>query len=171
MRRAKELGHPESYILITAFLSERLGGDFIIVGGLATSVYSLGAYRTLDADVVCAGDLQKVKEGLELLGFKRNRVWWHEEADYAIDIVSGHAPEKTEIFEVDGYKIRVASPEDVLVNDLAGYKFWGERLDFDRALLVFKAQKDRIDKDYARKRARAKEVEDVFKEMESQSLG
>lgn len=164
VKRAKELGYPDSALLITAFLSEKFG-DFIVVGGFATSLHCLGAYRTMDVDVVYAGGLEKLEESLMRLGFKRNRVWCHEEADYALDIVPPSEPGRTLTFEIGGYKVRVASPEDTIINDLAGYKFWEDRSLLDRAVLVFRAQKDRLDIKYMRRRARGRGVADVLEEL------
>lgn len=170
LRRASELGFPESPLMITAYLSEKFGG-FVVVGGFATALYSLGMYVTADVDVVVAmardmDGLRKLEDGLKRLGFRRNRVWCHDEAKYALDVVSGYPPERTKTFEIGGYKVEVASPEEALINDLAGYKFWNEGAMLERAILVFKAQRERLDTEYLRKRARVRDVEDALDELE-----
>lgn len=166
LRRSRELRYPDGHLLITAFLSEKLGG-FIVVGGFASSLYTLGDYRTRDVDVVQVGGrgLKEIEEKLKLLGFKRNRVWWHEKADYALDIVSPPEPERTQTFEIEGYKVGVENPEKVIVTDLAGYKFWNDGSLLARAVLVFSAQKKNLDMEYLRTLARKKGVADVFEKL------
>lgn len=166
VERSKELRYPESHLLITAFLSEKLGG-LSIVGGFAASLYTLGDYRTRDVDVVQVGTrgTKIIEEQLKLLGFKRNRVWWHEEADYALDIVAPPEPERTQTFEIYDYKVKVESPEQVIVTDLAGYKFWNDGSLLDRAVLVFKAQKNNLDIKYLKMLAHKRGVTDALENL------
>lgn len=165
VNQSKKLDRPEKDLLITAFLSEKLS-KLIIVGGAATSWYARGAYRTLDVDVIVANDVEELEEGLKELGFEKNRVWHFASADYALDVVSRTAkPERTRTYKVNSYKVEIASPEYVIVNDLAGYKFWNLTSDLERAKLVYETEKDELDMDYLRKRAREENVEDALAEL------
>ncbi|KXA96078.1 hypothetical protein AKJ37_06060 [candidate division MSBL1 archaeon SCGC-AAA259I09] len=156
----------ERDLLITGFLSDRLS-RLILVGGSASAWYSRGSYRTLDVDVIAVGKVDELKKGLRKLGFERNRVWHYPAADYALDIVSrAGRPERTRTYEVNDYEIEIASPEEVIVNDLAGYKFWNLADDFDRAKLVFEAELENLDMDYLNRRASEENVADVLSELE-----
>ncbi len=65
LKRANKMDYPDRELLITAFISEKLG-KLTVAGGLATAVYSRGAYRTMDVDVVAASseDEENLRSGL-----------------------------------------------------------------------------------------------------------
>ncbi len=160
-----DLERHEKDLLITAFLSNELT-DLVLVGGAASSWYSRGSYRTLDVDVIVLGDVDDLEEGLKELGFERNRVWHYPDADYALDVVSRSGkPKRTRHYEVDGFEIEVPSPEEVIVNDLAGYKFWDRSDDFDRAKLVYETELEDLDMDYLMERAEEEKVDDALEEL------
>lgn len=164
--RSKELDRPEKDLLMTAFLSEELS-KLIMVGGAATSWYARGGYRTLDVAVIVDDGIEELTEGLKQLGFKRNRVWHFAPADYALDVVSRTSkPGRTRTYEIGGYEIEIASPEDVIVNDLAGWKFWNRASDFERAKLVFETEREGLDREYLQERSREEKVEDALAELE-----
>lgn len=166
LKKCGELPRHEKDLLITSFLSDELS-ELVLVGGAASSWYSRGSYRTLDVDVVVIGDVEKLKKGLKELGFDRNRVWHYDPADYALDIVSRtERPRRTRNYEIGGYEIEIASPEEVIINDLAGYKFWNRADNFDRAKLVFETESEKLDKQYLRRRAKDENLTDVLEELE-----
>ena len=70
---------------------------------------------------------------------------------------------RTRRYEGDGYGIKVVSPEEVVVNELAGYKFWDRAEDLDRARLVYETEKG--DMDYLEQRAGEENVGDVLGEL------
>lgn len=163
--RCENLEQHEKHLLITAFLSEEFS-ELVLVGGAASSWYSRGSYRTLGVDVVVIGNVDDLIEGLEELGFGRNRVWHYDPADYALDIVSRtDRPGRTRTYEVNGYRVEVASPEEVIVNDMATYKFRNRADDFDRAKLVFETEYENLDMRYLRRRAKEENVSDVLDEL------
>lgn len=158
---------------MTAFISQKLG-RLIVVGGFATSLYSRGAYTTLDVDVVPAYgvDVGRLEEGLKEIGFKRvNGALYSEVADCVLDLLPPREPERTRTFEIDGYEVDVTSPEDAIVNDLACYKGWDAPSCFERASLAYEAQRGELDAKYLQKRAREERVEDALAELSGAEEG
>lgn len=165
LEECEELERHERDLLISAFLSDKIS-RLVMVGGSASAWYSRGSYRTLDVDVVVVGKVGNLEESLRNLGFERNRVWHYSPADYALDIVSRSGkPRRTRTYEVDGYEIEIASPEEVIVNDLAGYKFWDLANNLDRAKLVFETEFEEMDMGYLEGRAEEEKVDDVLEEI------
>lgn len=165
LEKCEGLERHERDLLITAFLSDELS-ELVLVGGAASSWYSRGSYRTLDVDVIVIGSVENLKKGLKGLEFDKNRVWHYDPANYALDIVSRtNRPARTRSYEIDGYEIEIASPEEVIVNDLAGYKFWNHTDDFDRAKLVFETESENLDMQYLRRRAKEENVNDALDEL------
>ncbi|WP_460024312.1 hypothetical protein [Infirmifilum sp. SLHALR2] len=60
---------------VNTFLAERGLGRLVIVGGFAVEIYSGGAYRTGDVDVVVEGAADLLRGALGLLEEWRSRVW------------------------------------------------------------------------------------------------
>lgn len=165
LKKCEKLDKHEKDLLITAFLSEKFS-KLILVGGAATSWYSKGSYRTLDADVIVIGNMEKLKKGLKKLDFEKNRVWHLEKANFALDTVSRtERPKRTRKYEIEEYSLEVASPEEVIINDLAGHKFWNIKDDFDRAKLVFETEKEELDFDFLKRRAEEEKVDDVLENL------
>ncbi|KXB05924.1 hypothetical protein AKJ52_02825 [candidate division MSBL1 archaeon SCGC-AAA382C18] len=163
--KCERLEKYEKDILITAFLSKKFSKQ-VLVGEAASSWYSRGGYRTMDVDVIVVGEVEELEKGLKKLGFEENRVWHYSDAGFALDIVSrSGGPERTRTYEIDSYEIEIASPEDVIVNDLAGYKFWNQANDFDRAKLVYEAEKEDLDMEYLRERAKEEKIDDALREL------
>ncbi|KXA91426.1 hypothetical protein AKJ57_01300 [candidate division MSBL1 archaeon SCGC-AAA259A05] len=169
LEKCRDLERHERDLIITAFLSQELS-KLVLVGGAASSWYSRGSYRTLDVDVVVLGSVEDLKDGLRELGFDRNRVWHYAPADFALDTVSRTGkPKRTRVYEVGGYEIEIASPEEVIVNDLSGYKFWDRADDFDRAKLVYETEFEDLDVDYLEERAEEEKVKDALAELKRNS--
>ncbi|RLG39361.1 MAG: hypothetical protein DRO01_05860, partial [Thermoproteota archaeon] len=56
------------------------------------------------------------------------------------------------------------APEDLIVKSLAGWKFWNSEEDRDKAILLLRALRGRVDLEYIRRRAKEEGVLDVLEE-------
>jgi len=148
---------------------ERSGvGRLVIVGGFAVELYSGGSYRTIDIDLVVEGvnAVSVLQDLLEVVGFElrsRHRIPVElRVVDKAIEVVSTiyDKPKNPVRVEVGRYWCYVESPEESVISCLSAYVYWESDVDFEKAVAVLRAQRDRIDRDYLVKRAREASVHD-----------
>ncbi|MGQ9532278.1 MAG: UbiD family decarboxylase [Desulfotomaculales bacterium] len=137
----------------------------ILVGGTALEFYTFGEYSTADVDLVLSGR-EKAARVLEMLGFRREgRHWYSADLDIAVEIpdnVLAGALEKTVTVSVEGEKVRVIGPEDLIVDRLAAAKFWKTRTDLEWAATVLLLHQDRIDPEYLERAAAREGVSDFL---------
>lgn len=133
--------------IINTFLERRGLGRVIIVGGYAVELYTGGAYRTGDVDVVVEGPIKAVKEALEMLEPRRGRVWTFRGLARAFDIVSTSydKPKAPIPLDVEGVKVYVEPPEETVISCLNACVYWDSHLDCEKAAMVMAAQWGRID--------------------------
>ncbi len=125
VRRSGFLDRREPFLyliaLINEFLEERGLGRAIIVGGYAVELYTGGAYRTGDVDIVVEGAVDVVKEALNLLGRRVGRMWVLDVeglAAKAVDIASRlyDRPKPPVEVRVEGLKAYVEPPEEAVIS-------------------------------------------------------
>lgn len=156
------------------FLEKNRYGRIIIVGGFAVEVYTGSTYRTLDVDIITEGPLtRKILEKIleKITHEKTSRVYITTLpvlAAKAIDIVgsnytSSRPPVK---IRLDKYYVYVEAPEELIVKYLAAWKYWKSEEDRDKALLLYKSLRGRLDLNYIKNRARMENVEDLLRKLE-----
>lgn len=163
--RAALDGRPreERKVLLVGVLNRHLpkGRRAVLVGGALVEFYTTGAYVTGDVDVV--GDREDIVPLLEGAGFERTgRVFSHSDLDLVAD-VAGRFLRKTETvveMEVRGYVVPMVTVEDAVVDRLLAAKYWDSRTDWEQALLLFTAHRERLDRGSLKRKAGANEVED-----------
>jgi hypothetical protein len=138
----------------------------VLVGGAAVELYTGGAYRTGDLDFV--GRIpSEVSRLLAVAGFrKRGRHWIHEEAQIFIEIPAAEFDREVRVdaIRIDDWTVVLLSPEDVLVDRLAAWKFWSVPVEGINAYLLYRARGEAMD---ARRLEEAAGVEGVADELES----
>jgi hypothetical protein len=159
--------------LNTWFESRGLG-RLIVTGGFAVELYTGTVYRTLDVDLIVEGGaaVRLLQAVLERLGERIGRGYllrWAPLALKSIDIVSTvyskpARPVKLCI-EPEGC-VYLEPPEELIVTYLAAWKYWGSTVDRDKALWLYAAWVERLDKEYLKRRAREEGVEDFLQEIE-----
>jgi hypothetical protein len=133
----------------------------VLVGGAAVELYTGGAYTTGDYDFV--GDVPKaVGKALEEAGFKREgRHWIHAKAELFVEFpgsaVQPH--EKTAILDIGDVSVLTLSPEDMIIDRLAGWQFWNSTTDGASAFLIWKSQEKGLDRRRLRLLAERRAVE------------
>lgn len=146
-------------------------GRIIIVGGLAAEVYSERSYRTGDVDIVVEGDIELVRKVLSNSSEMGSRIFLpriREISEKGIDLVGTvYSGKKVVRIDIDDekYYVYMASPEDVVINYLEAWKFWNSVEDRDKAVLVYCANKERLDMSYLIARAIEKNVKDYLEKM------
>ncbi len=120
----------------------------ILVGGGAVEIYTAGAYTTGDLDFV--GDLSAaVERQLGQAGFVRQgRHWVHEAGQVFIELPGSalEPHERADEVHFGSWTVLVLSPEDTLVDRLAGWQFWHSTADAYAALLLWRESPTRLDR-------------------------
>ena len=158
---------------LNSFLERHGIGRLIIVGGYAVELYSGGAYKTGDVDVIVEGDVDFVKSVLSKLSGKRGgRIWVLREIGLiskAIDIVSSlYDKEKNPVrVEVEDFTVYIEPPEETIISCLNACIYWKSDLDCEKAAMVMAAQWDRIDWSYLRARSEKENVAEILEKIKT----
>lgn len=138
----------------------------VLVGGAAVELYTDGAYRTGDVDLI--GDHESILPLLEVARFHRvDRLFMREDLELAVDIVGlGQRRGETNVeLDIHGYKVLTVSVEDAIVDRLLAAEYWKSATDWEQAVLLYEAHKDTLDRMVLEDRARANDVERTLMDM------
>jgi hypothetical protein len=137
-----------------------------LVGGAAVELYTGGAYRTSDLDFV--GRISSEVSGmLAGAGFRRRgRHWIHEEAQIYIEFPATTFDRAVRIdaIQIEEWTVLLLSPEDVLVDRLAAWKYWRVPVEGVNAYLLYRARGNAMDDTRLKEAA---DIEEVADELES----
>lgn len=143
----REPGPDRTAAIVAWFQSQFESDPPVLVGGAAVELYTGGAYRTGDLDFVgkVTKDVSRILEGA---GFrKRGRHWIHEEAQIYIELPAAAFDREVRIdaIQIDEWTIVLLSPEDVLVDRLAAWKFWSVPVEGVNSYLLYRARGQGMD--------------------------
>lgn len=163
-------------MLFLGFFAEKLreaGSDAILVGGQAIEVYTGGQFETADIDIVVSNK-PLAEKLLNSLGFgKENEIWYNKDLNIIVQLVdkpySGDES-KVRRFKIKDFELKVAAPEDLIVNRLYSAKVWksNPQRDLEQAAAIMKIFSKSMDFDYLRERAKRNGVEDILDIIEKQ---
>lgn len=134
---------------------EGAGIRSVLVGGAVVSIYTEGAYRSGDLDLV-PDDFQRARiaKVLESIGFVPGKSghFKHPECKHLL-VEFPHGPVELgdeypvipDELLVEGRVLRLLSPTDCVKDRLASFIHWGSGDCFDQAVLVCRTQKARVD--------------------------
>jgi len=164
LRRAHAIKRfPERHIEIVSILNEALRPyeiKPIMVGGVAVEFYSRGGYTTGDIDLVARGG-RALAETMRALGFlKRGKDWVNDELEIYIEYWADSLGPDEEFNEIlyHGSRLRILSIEDLIVDRLCAFKWWGSTVDGVNVMLLLESAMGYDDKVTIRKGKR----EDVY---------
>jgi hypothetical protein len=136
----------------------------VLVGGAAVELYTNGAYVTGDLDFV-GFMTDTVSARLQTEGFRRQgRHWVHREGGIFIEMPAQMFDRAVRVdsIEIGELSIRVLSPEDVLVDRLAAWKFWRSSLSGVNAYLIWNDRGSEMDSEWLERLAGMEGVEDAL---------
>ena len=160
---SKVYRYPERHVEIVAILTEALRPHDlrpILVGGAAVEFYTRGSYTTGDIDLVAPGG-RELAETMRALGFlKRGKDWINDELEISIEYWADTLGPDEEYNEIlfRGLKLRIISIEDLIVDRLCAFKWWGSSIDGVNVMLLLESDIGYDDKVTIRKGKR----EDVY---------
>lgn len=127
------------------------GIETILVGGAVVSIYSEGAYRSGDLDLVLGSMFVKnLDQAMQKIGFKKKgRHFEHLECKHLFVEFPGSPPLgigsdytiKPDELAVESQIIKILSPTDCVKDRLATFIYFNDREGLDQAILVAKRQK------------------------------
>jgi len=157
--------------ILNTLLEDKGLGRIIIVGGFAAELYSGRSYRTGDVDVIIEGVAENlVRDLLKEISDFGLRIYLpkiREISEKGIDIV-GNVYNKSKPplkIQVDSYHVYIIPPEEVILTYLEAWKFWNSTEDRNKAVLVYCAQKDRIDINYINLESERRGVKDFLEKL------
>lgn len=119
----------------------------ILVGGAAGELYTGSPRSSGDIDFVGHVPAQ-VSRALIEVGFRpRGRHWVHEERRLFVEFTKSAVTDGQEIalIELEGERVLAMSPEDLIVDRLASWKFWQSSVDGVNAYRLYFGQLGNID--------------------------
>ncbi len=136
----------------------------ILVGGSAVELYTKGAYRSYDIDVLAKESLEPV---LEEMGFVREGRFFINPSmpEISLEIVGSSTKEKVETIKLLGekeYDVRIISVEDLAIDRLNACKFWKSNLDCELVRLLLRGYYKKMDRGYLEDRAREEGVKKLL---------
>jgi hypothetical protein len=141
---------------------------FIVVGGSAIEVYTLGRYTSGDIDIVTE-ERERVEAVLRSWSFQATgRIWIHEPLGLVVDLVKAPytgSGDRTTLATTPFGPVRLAAPEDLLVKRLSSTRHWGVRGDFEHAKLLALQFGATLDWDYVERFAVEHQVLDLVNEL------
>lgn len=150
-----------------------LGADAILVGGEAIELYTGGTFATADIDLVVTNSALAEKL-LNQLGFgmEVKNYWFNKDLNIVVQIAGDSYngdDAKIRKFRVREYEIKVAPPEDLIVNRLYSMKFWKSKVetDYEQARVLLSIFANSLDYDYLAELARKNDVADVLADIQS----
>lgn len=159
----------ERAVQITAVICrvlKALGQNPILVGGAAVEFYTEGGYSTADIDLVAPGG-PAVAKSLSELGFERmGKDFVDVKRKIYLEFPSAQLkPEEESVpLQVNQEWIRIISPEDLIVDRLCAFKFWGSAIDGVNVLMLLELEV--LDRNRLETRAAQEEVLDALQAVE-----
>lgn len=140
------LRHIKIVLVIRKALSD-LKIEPILVGGGAVEFYTMGAYTTVDIDLIAPSG-KDIDARLKELGFdKRGKNYVNDDLDIFLEFPSSSLAEGADYNELDTQngKIRVISIEDLIVDRLNAFKWWNSSIDGVSSLLLLNSKVIKVD--------------------------
>jgi hypothetical protein len=161
-------------ISFIAFLAQKLqenNVDAILVGGQAIDLYTAGTFATSDMDLV-VNNKTVTEKLLNRFGFGKedNGLWFNRDLNIVIQVIpESYSGDTTKIrkFRVKEYELKVAAPEDLIVNRLYSAKFWksNTQRDLEQAVSLLKIFSNSLDDVYLDNLAKKNDVKDYLSDV------
>lgn len=141
--------------LYVAWHLDREGISTVLVGGAVVAIYTKGAYRSGDLDMIVDRTMRPLlADALAKIGFlpTKSHYYKHPECDHLtlefpkgpVEIGEDYPIIPAEI-SMEGRVLRLLSPTDCVKDRLASFIHWKSLDSFNQALLVCRTQGDAID--------------------------
>lgn len=139
----------------------------VLVGGAAVELYSGGSYTSGDLDFVGVVP-SSVETLLRQAGFeRRGRHWIHGKGVFVeFPGVRLEPHQRVTRLLSEGHEVVALSVEDLLVDRLAHWQFWGSTIDALNALTLWRFWSESLDRDRLEAAATAREVAPALRSLQ-----
>lgn len=123
---------------VVASALHQINIDPVLVGGAVVSFYTEGKYTTQDIDMVSPSG-SEVSEIMQKIGFKKiGKDFINKELGIYVEFPSESLgpTEKVDVVKVGGTRLKMISLEDIIVDRLSAYKYWGSTIDGVNAMIM-----------------------------------
>ena len=159
----------ERKLLFVGILNKYLpegGREAVLVGGALVEFYTSGGYVTGDIDVI--GDRDAIVPLLEATGFAKSaRTWWNTDLELVVDIAGRDLRRTEHVVRVEfaGYSIPTVSLEDLIVDRLLAATYWKSRTDWEQAMLLLRAHRNRVNSAALERKAGQNDVAEPLRNL------
>lgn len=129
------------------------GISTVLTGGAVVSIYTENKYMSYDADFISSVDQQSITKAMLELGFeKHGKEFRHKQSDFFVEFPSGPLAIGDQLVQAEaeldfkGYKLKLLSPTQSVMDRLAAYFHWNDLQCLDQAIWIAEKQPIKINK-------------------------
>lgn len=142
MKISKNLSIGE-FAAIVASCLELKGISTVLTGGAVVSIYTENRYMSYDADFISPTDQKTIIKAMQDLGFeKHGKDFRHKETNFFVEFPTGPLAIGNKLIQAEaeldfkGYKLRLLSPTQSVMDRLSAYFHWNDLQCLDQAVWV-----------------------------------
>src|SRR5579872_1628271 len=152
MNISRKMTIGEFAAMIASYLQSR-GISAVLTGGAVVSIYTENKYMSYDADFISPSDQKSISIAMQELGFeKHGKEFRHKQTDFFVEFPSGPLAIGDELVQAEaeldfnGYKLKLLSPTQSVMDRLAAYFHWNDLQCLDQAIWIAESQPIKINK-------------------------
>jgi hypothetical protein len=152
MKISRDMTIGEFAAMISTYLQSK-GIAVVLTGGAVVSIYTENKYMSYDADFISPADQKSINNAMQELGFKKiGKDFKHEQTDFFVEFPSGPLAIGDELVQAEaelefkGYKLKLLSPTQSIMDRLAAYFYWNDLQCLDQAVWIAEKQPIKINK-------------------------
>ena len=143
----------ELAIIVCKHLEKR-GLHAVMVGGSVVSIYTENQYQSKDIDFISPDSHKDITRAMKEIGFEaKGKDFHHLNTNFTIEFPSGPIAIGDDIpvspegeLDVDGFKLKLLSPTQSVMDRLAWFFHYNDRQCLDQAVMICKSQIVSMDK-------------------------
>lgn len=152
MKISKNISIGEFAALVASHLESK-GISTVLTGGAVVSIYTENRYMSYDADFISPADQKTITTAMEELGFeKHGKDFRHKQIDFFVEFPTGPLAIGNQLIQAEaeldikGYKLKLLSPTQSVMDRLAAYFHWNDLQCLDQAVSIALEQPVQIER-------------------------
>jgi len=152
MKISKKITIGEFAALIASHLQSR-GIPTVLTGGAVVSIYTENKYMSYDADFISPSDQKSINKAMFELGFEKiGKDFKHKHTHFFVEFpsgplaIGGQQVQAEAELDFKGYKLKLLSPTQSVMDRLAAYFYWNDLQCLDQAIWITEKQPVKINK-------------------------
>ncbi len=152
MKISRKMTIGEFAAIISSYLQSK-GISTVLTGGAVVSIYTENKYMSYDADFISPADQKSISKAMQELGFEQHgKEFRHRQTDFFVEFPSGPLAIGNQLVQAEseldfkGYKLKLLSPTQSVMDRLAAYFHWNDLQCLDQAVWIAEKQPIKIHK-------------------------